>query len=312
MHDAWIAALDPAGLPQERRADCADCTMCRPDAEPGIRFRPDVKCCGFLPTLPNFLVGAILEDPQTSPASVRARIAAGQAGPLGLGVSVEYAEQYAAADLAFGTDTALVCPHFDGGRCAIWRHRNAVCRTWWCRFEDGRRGGAFWGALPRLLGFIEALLARRCAANRPFVAGEEEAFYRGCARELAAISGEEIRALGGFELRFRLRELRAARAALGEAPLPERLTLSARDRAPTPAGAARLWGWSPYDPVEIPVDLADSLSAFDGRPLAEVLAQLAAPPSLAQLRRLVDAGVLSEPGQFRVPTIDTPPKNSSK
>lgn len=310
MHDDWISALLPDGLPPERRADCGDCVMCRPDAEPGVRFRPDVKCCGFLPSLPNFLVGAILEE--GDPRSVRARVAAGQAGPLGLGVSADYAERYASADLDFGLNPSLICPHFEGGRCGIWRHRNAVCRTWWCRFEDGRRGGAFWGALRRLLSAIELLLARRCAADRAFLPGQEEAFYRACAADVAGIGWAEIRALGGFELRFRLRELRAAQAALGPSPLPERLELSARDRAVTPNGALRLWGWSPYDPVELPAELGESLSAFDGRPVAEVLAALAAPPSPEQLRRLLDAGVLSEPGQFRVMTMDSAPKNSSK
>lgn len=269
--------------------------MCRPEAEPGVRFRPDVKCCGFLPTLPNFLVGAVLSDPELDARSVRARIAAGQAGPLGLFVVDDYKERYAAAELDFGREISLICPHFQGGGCAIWRHRNAVCRTWWCKPEQGRRGGARWGALRRALEVVEQKLARHCAAGLVFEPGHEEDYFRACAARVGAMSAAEIRELCGFELRFRLRELREATRSLGDAPLPDPLTLLARDRAPVREGWVRLWGWSPYDPVDLP-EAVEVLTRAGPRAVAELLEVPGLSPGL--LRQAVDAGVLGSPDSF--------------
>jgi hypothetical protein len=64
----------------EKRATCAACAMCdkgEPSPVPMEYFRPDTKCCTFFPRLPNYLVGAILSDPETTEGRkrIRARIA---------------------------------------------------------------------------------------------------------------------------------------------------------------------------------------------------------------------------------------------
>jgi hypothetical protein len=130
-------ALLAGTIPSETEATCDDCAMCaaggaqRGDA---YFFRPDVKCCSFVPNLPNFLVGRILADADphlaAGRASVEARSEAGMAvTPLGLGQPPAYRVLYdRGAPAAFGRSRTLRCPHFldDGvGRCAIWRHRNS-------------------------------------------------------------------------------------------------------------------------------------------------------------------------------------------
>src|SRR5580693_4453888 len=54
---------------QEPRATCSDCAMCdKGEAKGELRkgyFHPEIKCCTYHPTLPNYLVGAALRD--TSP-----------------------------------------------------------------------------------------------------------------------------------------------------------------------------------------------------------------------------------------------------
>ena len=57
---SWVrAALDPAVVPTERRADCSACPMVD-DAE--TAFLRDVRCCTYEPVLANFQVGAFFRD----------------------------------------------------------------------------------------------------------------------------------------------------------------------------------------------------------------------------------------------------------
>ncbi len=171
-HAAWTASLlGGAPLPVESGATCDDCAMCvssdgrLPTA--AVTFAPDVKCCSFVPALPNFLVGRILRDEDPAAAhgrrTVEARLAGPGVTPLGLERPPTADLLHRAAVNGFGNSTALLCPHFDGGRCGIWRHREAVCATWFCRFDRGAAGLAFWHALRRVLATVEADVARWCA-----------------------------------------------------------------------------------------------------------------------------------------------------
>jgi len=168
LYGRWMDEALGGPVPDEPRADCARCPQCEPAASP--RFHPQTKCCTYVPRLPNFLVGALLldEDPAFAPgrASVRARIAAGVAAtPLGLDRPRGYELLYADAERAFGRSRALRCPHFvdeDGGRCGIWRHREATCASWFCRHARGVVSVRFWSALHRLLAVAEGALARHC------------------------------------------------------------------------------------------------------------------------------------------------------
>ena len=50
----------------EERATCSNCEMCdkgnMPEGVSAVYFRPDLKCCTYHPSLPNYLTGAILAD----------------------------------------------------------------------------------------------------------------------------------------------------------------------------------------------------------------------------------------------------------
>ena len=48
---------------EEKKATCDVCAMARPKNRTKVHYQPDLKCCTFHPFLPNFLVGAILQDP---------------------------------------------------------------------------------------------------------------------------------------------------------------------------------------------------------------------------------------------------------
>ncbi len=51
-----------------------------------------------------------------------------------------------------------------GGRraCGIWRHRNGVCSTWFCKYSRGATGQRFWLGLEQLLAIVERELTRWC------------------------------------------------------------------------------------------------------------------------------------------------------
>ncbi len=177
LYAPWIEEILGGPVPEERHATCSTCAMCEPHASSAAtasvtRFDPTTKCCTYTPGLPNFLVGSILTDDDPAAAagreSVRERIARGQGvTPLGLQTPVQDAVvyKYAASEL-FGRHGGLRCPHYladKGGLCGIWRHRNSVCATWYCKHEHGAIGQAWWRALVQLLGSVERQLALWCA-----------------------------------------------------------------------------------------------------------------------------------------------------
>ena len=172
LYAKWLNDLLPGPVPQETEATCDDCAMCRKGgaASDAVFFHPELKCCTYVPELPNFLVGRILadEDPTMAAgrASLEARVAARIAvTPLGVGTPPVQGLLYREVGGAvFGRARALRCPHFqeDGGRCGIWPHRNAVCATWFCKHVRGAVGLRFWGRLEHLLGAVEDTLAYWC------------------------------------------------------------------------------------------------------------------------------------------------------
>jgi Fe-S-cluster containining protein len=172
LYARWTSELLGAPAPSEPLATCDDCALC-PKASGEVPtslyvFSPEVKCCVYMPRLPNFLVGGILREAPEDPGrrSVEARID-GRIGvtPLGLDRPPSYELRFRNSVNAIGRARSLRCPHYleDGGRCGIHAHRDATCATWFCRHERGALGGAFWSAHRELLSAAEAEVARWCA-----------------------------------------------------------------------------------------------------------------------------------------------------
>jgi hypothetical protein len=174
LYAGWIADLLDGPPPGEAEATCESCAMWPPAGAPAASdafFHPDTKCCTYVPEIPNFLVGRILDDadPALAPgrASVERRIDA-RVGvtPIGLVRPPVQALLYQhGAPAGFGRAASLRCPHYRvdaGGACGIWRHRNGVCSTWFCKHGRGATGQRFWQALEQLLAVVERDLARWC------------------------------------------------------------------------------------------------------------------------------------------------------
>jgi hypothetical protein len=174
LYAGWIDGLLAGPLPHESEATCEDCAMWPSAGTPagaGLFFHRDTKCCTYTPEIPNFLVGRILDDPDPAlapgRASVERRIDA-RVGvtPIGLLRPPVQALLYRhGMSSGFGRAASLRCPHYRaeaGGACGIWRHRNGVCSTWFCKYGRGATGETFWHALEQLLAIIERDLTRWC------------------------------------------------------------------------------------------------------------------------------------------------------
>lgn len=157
---------------EEHRAECASCSMCDkgvPSPVPMEFFDPTTKCCTFWPILPNFLVGAILADESPELAEGKRRVQKlmeGRIGvrPMWLDRPRKLSVLMANYGDAFGRAKSLRCPYFNletpEAACTIWKHRETVCHTYYCRYSGGMRGFDYWTALRTYLSFVQHMLAR--------------------------------------------------------------------------------------------------------------------------------------------------------
>jgi Fe-S-cluster containining protein len=170
-----LPGIFDTSVPEETLATCDNCAMSRADVRPENTpegyFRPDVKCCSFHPNLPNFLVGAILADDRPDMAEgqrrLRLRLQSRQGvGPIWLAAPRKYTLLFLASrKTSFGRSLILRCPYFhpETSNCSIWRHRDAVCTTFFCKHVGGNEGEASWRAIETILRLTERRLAEYAA-----------------------------------------------------------------------------------------------------------------------------------------------------
>jgi hypothetical protein len=316
LYARWVDELLGDQPPDEMLATCSSCAMCAStcasigESRAEWRyFEPNVKCCTYTPDLPNYLAGAILMDDDPSMARGRAGLMARivqQSGVTPLAVSVaqparlHYQET---AETGFGRDAALLCPHYideDGGICGIWRYRNSVCATYFCKYNRGGVGKSFWHALRDLLLKVEHDLGMWCLTELgggPAWAGKEVELYVACARLVAPLSWADVIAACDPSVRVLARSLQDWHARLLSTEIPEALRAEPYHVLGSDAGKVQLRGYSSLDTVEIPAKLLEVLPYFDGRPTREALAVIQTERKLrihdGLLRRLVDYGFLS-------------------
>ncbi|MCM3875300.1 MAG: hypothetical protein NEA02_02660, partial [Thermoanaerobaculia bacterium] len=182
LHGRWLEAVLGGEIPSEPHATCESCAMLpvsggADDHRDAIFFNPRTKCCTYLPKLPNFLVGAILADEAADMAEGRARVLeriGKKVGVTPLHVRAGRAHNlaYDHRDGVFGQSEAMRCPYYVedriGGECGIWRHRNSVCMTWFCKHERGALAKRFWDSAEELLMAVEDSLATHCLLTLGF------------------------------------------------------------------------------------------------------------------------------------------------
>src|SRR5580692_10598849 len=73
LYAPWLRIVAGGPIPAEVKATCDRCAMLAPPSARTdvVHFRPETKCCTFQPSLPNFLAGRILSEPDPSMAEGR-------------------------------------------------------------------------------------------------------------------------------------------------------------------------------------------------------------------------------------------------
>lgn len=318
LYDRWISEMLGGTLPEEQAATCTDCVQCRDHAPEGYRFAEATKCCTYVPALANFLVGGGLRSGSlVGRERLLRRMAAlpGSVTPHGLDATDDERERYREilAAETFGRDPNLHCPYYlreAGGLCGVWRHRNGICATWYCKHDRGARGQRFWQALEVLLTAVERELSHWCACTILFHetpgadagesawsawSGREAEFFRRAFELVEPLTWSEVQALIGPAIAPAVADVLAAWAALG-GPIPDRLRLGTIRVSHRDDERCRVVTYLDTDALELPTALLDLLPRFDGRPTGVVLGELRAlgvtvSPDL--LRLLVDFELLT-------------------
>ncbi|NJN95333.1 MAG: hypothetical protein HC875_15100 [Anaerolineales bacterium] len=152
LYAGWLADVLAGPIPPEHNATCLNCAMLAPPDAPAhaasLYYHPQAKCCTYIPELPNFLVGSILNDDDPALTEGRAALIAylqadSIATPLWLNRTSSYDLKYDSADQFFGRITGLRCPYYldqDGGLCSIWPYREAVLYHLFLQTYAGRAG----------------------------------------------------------------------------------------------------------------------------------------------------------------------------
>jgi hypothetical protein len=360
LYTRWLDGAVGRQLPPEPRATCDDCAMCdaaafraarssssAPLAGPSLvrapstvaPFDPRTKCCTYLPTLPNFLVGGVIADERADVAVGRATLIARferleGVTPLGLGWTDAHGRMYDEDESAhFGRRFEMRCPHYleeQGGLCGVWQHRNAICSTWFCKYERGAVGKAFWRRVQTMFEEVEDVLRWWCidelgvSWDRRELLRARPGLLRGNDLVDGRIGGgepteERRRAVWGRwfgrerEFFLRCHEMtrdlawddlqRIAGHRLHSVVHDVREGFERREtfglpprlwRAEakgTPQGASVLFEpYRAYDAVVLSVDEAACLDRFDGRKSREILAETGVSEDTAQ--RWLDYGLL--------------------
>jgi len=341
LYAAWMDELLGGPIPEESEATCDDCVMCKkggnhdnvPDVD--IRFfSPQTKCCTYLPKLANFLVGRIMRDKNPESAHGRAtieeRLIAGVAvTPMGIGVPQSYNLLYKRGTPAFGRSTKLRCPHYvgeKGGLCGIWKNRNSVCATWFCKHVRGAVGKDFWKTLEQLFSQVETSLASWCilelgmdsralktlfpvSGTRPAQIseyeldgrpdtkennriwgrwrGREHKFFEQCAKLVEPLAWQDVARLGGSLLQIHTRLALQSYSELMTAKLPARARVGSLRMISQTREFTRVSAYSRNNPLDVPKVLMENLHYFNGRPVQEAMAAIADAEGVALSEKLV-------------------------
>jgi Fe-S-cluster containining protein len=337
VYERLLPAIFDQPPPPERKATCNDCAMCAPkEPLPGVAyFRPDTKCCTYQPHLPNYLVGAILADTEPAMAEGQRRIRAHIARRVGvtsrwLAPSRKRTAIFRAArDSSFGRSTLLRCPYLSGeGLCTVWRHRDSVCSTFFCKYDSGADGQTYWRAVDAYLRRVELALAQHAVTTlAPSLAepprpmdqmsleeledrppndddyasfwgewrGREEELYLAAFELVSGLLPADLDRIVGAKPE-ELAALEAAFAQLQAPVLPRKLALDLYRPPVVLEDGVVVGTYSKYEPIKLTPDLFEVLKELrEGETVAEFRARL-----LREHEVDVPEALLLELHQFRV------------
>lgn len=160
---------------EETKATCDRCLMASSKNQSQTRYQAELKCCTYFPLMPNYLVGALLEDLRTVSTVEEKIIEMIQkrqfALPMGIVPTLSYQYKFQnRTEVDFGNDPKLLCPYFNTVElnCSIWRYRSAVCTTFYCRSSYGQKGMKFWKEVSDYLTYVEMAFLEEVLVNLDF------------------------------------------------------------------------------------------------------------------------------------------------
>ncbi len=312
MYREILPALFQQPVDEEKNATCDRCAMCPPEEPlfpPDEYFNPKTKCCTYHPTLPNFAVGGLLRDQSPENAEGKSRIQAAIARrvgvtPLGIEAPLKHRVLYRNGKLGFGRANALACPYLnlESGHCTVWRYREAVCTTWFCKHNNGQDGLSFWKQLRDFLLGTQWILSsyalhtlgwdvdriKACAVSDSELddrglddapledgayaalwhdyTGREEELYCKTYDLLQGLDRSTFDRLSGFRHQLELDSLTKRYREMREPALPEALLRNPSMRTSKSAdGSYVLISYVGTDPIRVQKRVYDALDHFDGR-----------------------------------------------
>jgi len=237
-------------------------------AEHPRAFLSETRCCTYYPDLPNFLIGRALGRGDVGSAAVKRQLMRSErVSAWGLEQPEDVLNPIGRH---FGRDLSSRCPYFVGGEhtCGIWRDRDGVCRTWFCRYGEGKIGRDRWVALKYVLGWIETSLANICVETGAPPQGEQTVatwcdWFTWCAEHVEQITREQIDAARDEEISTRYDEWLNANSQT-RGPIPDTLVPLVVRSDSTDTGIT-LDGYSSYDWVDVDGGALDLFVAMDGK-----------------------------------------------
>jgi hypothetical protein len=157
-------------IPAEIFARCGNCPMTASDRQEMEReisrpFSPETKCCTFVPRLPNYFAGGVFSDNDTKTGGdlLRIRICEKRGiFPQGIYPDKKYRLLYEyGRKNGFGKSSLLKCPYYMEGEfnCSLWKYRESICSTWFCKYLGGENGRLFWYEMRDFFKLIQEKMA---------------------------------------------------------------------------------------------------------------------------------------------------------
>jgi Fe-S-cluster containining protein len=170
-------------LPAEELATCDNCAMVQSHESTNTNenyYAPNLKCCTFYPTIPNYLIGAILNSNdkmfEHGQNVIKKLIEKGSnVFPTGIHQPKDYKLLYdAASTRGFGKSKALLCPFYNKtlNNCSIWKYRNSTCSTFFCKYVNGKDGNDFYLSLKEYLQNTETAISNYILLKQGFTSTE--------------------------------------------------------------------------------------------------------------------------------------------
>lgn len=155
----------------ETKATCDNCLRSRDKRFP-YSYEANLKCCTFIPFVPNFAVGGILKKKLDGHKVIEELIYDRRfAIPIGIFPDFDYQHRFLTKKPKdFGNREDLLCHYYDQdkNRCSIWEFRGVVCTTFFCRSDYGKSGQNLWTEMKEYLSYVEMCLAEDCLVMKDF------------------------------------------------------------------------------------------------------------------------------------------------